>query len=162
MPRDYIEDAEQKAVIDWAKLIRLDPLKHPVLPGETLYDYIHATPNGGGRSKAEAGILKATGVKAGYPDLSLDLPVDAFNKLHIEMKRPIVKGKSKPTVSDKQKTVMNRLNRIGDLAVVCYGQDQAKQIICQYLANEIPANITKTHRRKVLRAETVPKPLKLN
>lgn len=44
-------------------------------------------PNGGGRSKAEAGILKAMGVLAGMPDLLLIGPSKP-NVLAIELKAP--------------------------------------------------------------------------
>ena len=53
------EHLTQKAFFEWAALQRI--------PGIEL---LHATPNGGGRSKAEAGRLKAEGVRAGQPDVS--------------------------------------------------------------------------------------------
>lgn len=40
-----------------------------------LSDWIYHIPNGGGRSKAEGGIFKAMGVKAGVHDLFLMVPV---------------------------------------------------------------------------------------
>ncbi len=67
----------QIACIEWAAraifpefIVSQEPvLRSPVKIGE----FLHHTPNGGGRSKAESGIFKAMGVRAGYPDLSLDL-----------------------------------------------------------------------------------------
>lgn len=47
--------------------------------------YSHC-PNGGGRSKAEAGMLKGMGVKAGVPDFVLPFPSSKWNGLAIELK----------------------------------------------------------------------------
>lgn len=55
------EDILQKSVCDFMDL---------AAPGLLYF----AVPNGGKRSKAEAGILKATGVRRGVPDLVILLP----------------------------------------------------------------------------------------
>lgn len=55
------EDAVQRSIIGWAEL---------AIPRVLV---IHV-PNGGLRSKIEAGILKSLGVKAGFPDLVLWCP----------------------------------------------------------------------------------------
>jgi len=47
------------------------------------------TPNGGGRSKAEAGILKAMGVLAGMPDLFVMGPHKIAEQQHIAGELPI-------------------------------------------------------------------------
>lgn len=57
MRRNRPEQALQKAVCQYLDV---------ALPPDAIYWH---TPNGGGRSKAEAGIFKAMGVKAGIPDL---------------------------------------------------------------------------------------------
>ena len=57
MKRNHPEDALQKAVCQYLDV---------ALPPDAIYWH---TPNGGGRSKAQAGIFKAMGVKAGIPDL---------------------------------------------------------------------------------------------
>lgn len=83
-PTRDAEQNEQIKVLNWASSTgrvhrALDTLFH--------------IPNGGGRSKAEAGILKAMGVKAGVLDLFLPLPVegglkamDTFCGMWVEMK----------------------------------------------------------------------------
>lgn len=49
---------------------------------------LHHIPNGGARSKATAGRLKAEGVKAGIPDICLPVPKNGYGALYIELKVP--------------------------------------------------------------------------
>lgn len=55
------EEALQRTIMDWCRVALWPPEE-----GGPLVAHI---PNGGGRSKAEGGILKAMGVRAGMPDL---------------------------------------------------------------------------------------------
>ena len=80
---------------------------------------IFAIPNGGARTISTAARLKAEGVSAGVPDLY----VPAW-KLWIEMKR-IKKGRAEPGQLEWQAY----LESIGDMAVVCKGAEQAKEIV---------------------------------
>ena len=89
---------------------------------------IFAIPNGGTRNKLEAVNLKRQGVKAGVPDLCLPIPKGKYASLYIEMKRV---GKS--TVSQAQKDWIALLNKEGNLAVICYGADEAIDTINNYL-----------------------------
>ena len=84
---------------------------------------IFAIPNGGGRSKAQAGQLKAEGVSSGVPDLYIP-----ELKVWIEMKRQ--KG---GTVSKEQKDWHEYLRSIGDTVLVCKGFEQAKESIKKIL-----------------------------
>lgn len=115
------EDAEQKAVIDWTKLMAW---RWPAL--EMLIHY----PSGGKRPYGEAGKMKGLGTKAGVPDLILPVPRGQYHGLFIEMKRP---DKSKARTSPEQKEWIRMLNEEGFLAVICYGQDEAKETIIDYL-----------------------------
>jgi hypothetical protein len=85
-------------------------------------------PNGGSRGPAEAGRFKAMGVKAGVPDVFLDVPRGGFHGLRIEMKRR--KG---GRVSDDQADWLDYYNANGYRAVVCYGWDEARMEIEDYL-----------------------------
>lgn len=67
------------------------------------------------------------GTKAGFPDLFLCIARGGYHGLFIELKT--VKGK--PTAL--QQTWLNRLNKQGYKAVVCYGFDEAKEAIKGYL-----------------------------
>ena len=72
------ESAEQQALFMWAAL------QSAAYPELTLLYHI---PNGGSRHKAEAGRLKAEGVKAGVPDLCLPVARGGFHGLYVELKR---------------------------------------------------------------------------
>lgn len=76
---------------------------------------IFAIPNGGGRSKAEGGRLKAEGVVPGIPDLYVPQW-----RLWIEMKRP-----EKGRVSSAQAGIIKYLRTIGHTCVVCFGFSDA-------------------------------------
>lgn len=80
---------------------------------------IFAIPNGGARSAATAGRLKAEGVTSGVPDLF----VPAW-KLWVEMKR--TKGGS---VRAEQKDWLQYLEGIGHTTIVCRGCEDAKKQI---------------------------------
>jgi hypothetical protein len=88
------------------------------LPADAM---VWATPNGGGRSKAEAGILKATGVVAGMPDLFV---LHQHRLLPIEVKvaaAPAAPGHPRRrggVVSQAQTTAHHRLERCGAAPVL--------------------------------------------
>ena len=112
------EHHDQVAVMKWAVL---QSGRYPELAG------LHATPNGGHRSKATAGRLKAEGVKAGVPDLCLPLARAGYGGLHLEMKAK--RGTVRPT----QKWWLKYLNGAGQYAAVARGFDEAVEIIMAYL-----------------------------
>lgn len=129
MRSKHIEDDHQKALITWAKFQRI---KSGKFSGHKIIDYLFAIPNGGRRNAREAARLKAQGVKAGVSDLMLAIPSKEHHGLWIEMKKPIVKGKVPPT-SEHQKTWIERMLFAGFEAKICYGFDQAKATIEEYL-----------------------------
>lgn len=130
------EEAEQRALAQWLDLHRI------------LWCHV---PNGGQRSKAVAGKLKAAGVKAGVPDcLVFDRParcagdgpmcahppmwdVDQGEGKHcsytlkkhgvaIELKR----ARGAPSnVSEHQRAWVDALAKRGWLVVICYGASEA-------------------------------------
>lgn len=77
---------------------------------------VFAVPNGGGRSKAESGVLKAMGVMAGVPDL---LIVGPGKVIAVELKAPpkrLPSGKlsqAKPAPSEAQRDVIAALGACG-------------------------------------------------
>ena len=93
MPKDKRllpkEGQEQATLMSWAGM------QSCVYPELGLLFHI---PNGGSRSKAEAGRFKAEGVKAGVPDLFLPVPRGEYHGLFIELKR-----RQGGRVSDEQK-----------------------------------------------------------
>lgn len=121
MPK-HAEDAEQKAVFDWAAYF-------PVLR------WLHAIPNGGMRDPREAARLKAQGVKPGVCDIFLPIARRDYHGLYIEMKRDTKSGPARPT--PKQSEFMAYANDEGYLAVVCYGADEAIEKIRWYMGGEV-------------------------
>lgn len=72
--------------------------------------------------------LKEKGVMAGIPDICLPVPSLHHTALYIELKRR--KG---GRVSEAQKKVMYKLTKYGNIAVVCYGWEEARDTILNYL-----------------------------
>lgn len=117
------EDRIQIQVMQWAQLIKHD--------GRPLADYIHHSPNGGKRHIATATRFKAMGVKAGYPDLIVDIALGGHHGLRIELKK--LKGGS---VSKAQKERLAMLTEQGYLAVVCKGFDETIAVIKNYMSDK--------------------------
>lgn len=98
---------------------------------------LFAIPNGGSRgdsvkSRVITGArLKAEGVKAGVPDIYLAVARNGYHGLYIELKR--VKG---GRLEDDQIRWLNSLNAQGYRAVVCFGWNDARDVICRYLGVE--------------------------
>jgi hypothetical protein len=86
---------------------------------------IFAIPNGGARSPATAGRLKAEGVSPGVPDLFIP-----EWSLWVEMKR--IKG---GTLSSEQKKWAEYLESVGYLVIVGQGADNAKEQISTFFNN---------------------------
>ncbi len=88
---------------------------------------LYHVPNGGKRDKKEAVSLKRQGVKAGVPDLFLPVARDGYFGLYIELKV----GRNKTT--DIQKKWIKDLIEQGYMVEVCYGWQEAKEILEKYL-----------------------------
>jgi len=125
------EHDEQVALFAWAEA---NVGAHPEL------GCMFAVPNGGYRPMATAARLREEGVKAGVPDVFLPVMrrgVDgrgtdgrAWGGLFIEMKR-------KPNkLSHEQADWIARLRAAGYMAAVCYGADEAIDVIVKYLGME--------------------------
>lgn len=76
----------------------------------------YAVPNGGWRTPAEAGILKATGVRAGVPDMAFLRNGAAY---YLELKAP----GGRPT--ENQLQCISEINAAGGFACVAEGFDAA-------------------------------------
>lgn len=118
--RKRSEATEQERLISWAQW------QHNRFPELKLLFHI---PNGGSRNALEAANLKRQGVKAGVPDLFLPVAKGTYHGLFIEMKW------GKNTVTDKQDEWLHDLTVQGYKAAVCYGADEAIEIITDYLTN---------------------------
>lgn len=112
------EDTEQIIVFSWAQM---SLGRYPELK------WLHHIPNGGKRSKAEAGRFKAMGVRSGVSDIFLPVSRGGYHGLYVEMKA--LDGK--PT--SKQLEFLVDITAAGYLGRVCYGADEAIETIEQYL-----------------------------
>lgn len=93
---------------------------------------LFAVPNGGGRSKAQAGKLKAEGVLTGVSDLILLKPNISYCALLIEMKVN-TKGSRQ---SEAQKEWQHDLTALGEYKyVVCRSIDDFIREVNSYLNN---------------------------
>lgn len=116
------EHDEQSALFQWA---RLQENQYPGL------ELLHAIPNGGHRHKSVAVKMQQEGVKAGVPDICLPVPRNIYHGLYIEMKF----GKNQPT--EHQNYWLEQLSQQGYFTAVCYGMEEAKSLIIDYLENDL-------------------------
>lgn len=92
--------------------------------------WMHAIPNGGGRSAKQGADLKAEGVKGGVADICLPVPRGQHHGLYIEMK----KAKGVPSdVSKDQLDFARFVWERGYLWCVCFGWRQATTLLQSYL-----------------------------
>lgn len=112
------EDAEQEAVFDWAAWS----------PEHRALKWLHHTPNGGSRNKAEAARFQRLGVKKGVADIFLPHPVGGYHGLWIELKRR--KG---GRLTEAQIDFLGDMRAEGYAAGVARGSDEAVSMIRAYL-----------------------------
>ena len=112
------EQELQIAFFEWAKWQKG---RYPEL------ELMHHIPNGGKRSKAEAAIFKAMGVKRGVPDVFLPAPRGIYHGLYIEFKS----GSGTPTTD--QKEFLESLQEAGYFVCLCNRLDKAISITERYL-----------------------------
>ena len=122
-----LESEEQQTLFDWA---RWNENKYPDLAR------LVAIPNGGLRNMPEAVRFKKEGVRAGFPDMILPAPRRGYHSLAIELKRQKGAG---GRASKEQRDWLEYLNAQGWRAVVCYGADEAIEVLEWYLGPEVIA-----------------------
>lgn len=127
-PRPRFKDDEERA----QHRIGISKRKHQRLVMQSgkypELNLLYHVPNGGSRHKAEAGRLRAEGVKAGVPDLCLPVARGQYHGLYIELKRQ--RG---GRTSDHQSEWLDALSAQGYKAALCYGWEQAAGTIIEYL-----------------------------
>lgn len=90
-------------------------------------------PNGGFRTKSEAGRFKASGVKSGVPDICLPVKRGFYSGLYIELKKPALNNRKDPEARPEQKEWIDFLRSQGFGAMVCVGYEMAWNAIIAYL-----------------------------
>lgn len=113
-PRQDPEHHEQVAFFERIRALALVDKRYAAASRRTF-----AIPNGGGRSKGEAGRLKAEGVTAGVLDIFCSIAVGGHHGLYIEMKS--MTG----SASREQREFVSDSIQHGYAAVVCRGADLA-------------------------------------
>lgn len=119
------EEAVGRRLVTWVDTLELE---HPTLGPIRVGDYFYHVPNGGARTAAEGGVFKALGVRKGWPDYGLDLPLGPFHGFRLEIK---AEHGAKPDA--EQLEVLARLERAGYCVSVAWGYDDAKRSIERYL-----------------------------
>ena len=130
---DHPESRLQRDCVAW---YRLQYPKHAAM--------LFAVPNGGGRSRIEAAIMKAEGVTAGVADLILLEARGGYGSLCIEMKTS--SSSSRQSASQKEWQRQAELN--GNRYVVCRTFEQFRATVADYMG--LPPGL---HGRAVVTAE---------
>lgn len=132
-PPVLTEDAEQMALFDWIDVASWGASDEH----RAALALAHAIPNGGHRRKATAGRLKATGVRAGVPDVCLPCrSADGqYIGLYVELKRQ--RG---GVVSPAQECWHAALRAAGHRVTVARGWQEAAEAIAYHLG--LPASLT--------------------
>lgn len=118
------EDREQMCLIKWSQ----QPSIRREYPELKLLYHI---PNERHCDPAEGRRLKLMGVKSGVPDLALPVPSGDHHGLYIELKAE----NGKP--SENQLWWRDELAKQDYAAVICYGWQQAAEVILKYLRGEL-------------------------
>lgn len=135
LARSGTEDGHQLALLCWCQ------------QNQSVYPdlrWLFHIPNGGSRHKAEAGKLKAMGVRPGVPDLFLPIKRWKYSGLWIELKRPTTVGKAAGVASGVQVEWLNELEKQGFRVKICFGWESARDQLMEYLNYEsqtIPSKI---------------------
>jgi hypothetical protein len=100
-------------------------------PRHALLKYLMHVPNGGARSKGEAGKLKAMGTKPGVPDFLLPRGRGHWRGLAIELKS------STGALSPDQKEWLRGLEQEGYLTSVCRTLDNFVALVQAFLNDQV-------------------------
>lgn len=112
------EENEQITLFQWAEFAAV---RYPEL------ELMYHVPNEGKRSVRTGSRLKKAGLKSGVPDIVLPVARGRYIGLYIELKY----GKNK--VTENQKNWLRALSEQNHYTAVCYGWEQAKDVIEEYL-----------------------------
>ena len=113
--QDLFQWAAVSAAVRWPKEMRM----------------LYHVPNEGKRSKANGARLKSEGLRAGVPDINLDVARGEYHGLRIEMKR-----RRGGRVSPEQAAWLEALREQGYAAIVAYGWEEAADAIEKYLRGD--------------------------
>ena len=119
MSEEHSENWHQRQLIQWARQFDW---------GQFLFHIPNETTGGQGWIVRN----QQMGCRKGVPDLCLPIPMHGFHGLFIEMKKP--RGRTDPN----QKKWNAALNQLGYKAVICYGWEEARNVLEGYMARVDP------------------------
>ena len=122
-PAPPTEDHEQQRLILWWEH------KYPLLA-----DLLIHIANQRKTSRYQGALLKRMGVRSGMMDLLLAIPRGSHGALFVELKRM-----GSGVLSYNQMDMIGKIRKQGYMVEVCYGFDQAVQVIEKYMALPVPA-----------------------
>lgn len=122
------ENKEQIMLFQWAEIAAMT---YPELK------LMYHVPNEGKRSKITGSRFKQMGLRSGVPDVILPVAHGGYIGLAIEMKY------GRNTLTDNQRKWLGMMSDNGHLTAVCYGFDEAKKVITEYLRSA-PTLLRKT------------------
>lgn len=115
-----LESDLQKQLIEWAGFVKYK--------NNYLDSYIHHSPNGGYRELFEAIKFRLMGVRAGYPDLIIDIAKGGYHGMRLELKRS-----PKEKVSNNQALALQLLSEEGYYVTTACSLDEATLKIERYI-----------------------------
>ena len=77
--------------------------------------------------------MKRMGYKKGTPDIMVFEPTEKYRGLFIELKRPKTPLSPKGDIKPHQTEWLEKLKLRGYMATVCYGFDEAKTVLDEYI-----------------------------
>lgn len=122
------EEEIQRTCVEWSEKVIST---YPALA------WLMHTPNGGKRSKGEAGKMKAMGVKPGYPDLTIPVRNRFWTGLAVEMKS------STGQLTMDQKKWLVTLSESGWLTVVARSLEEFVDAVIAYHTGAIGIHVTR-------------------
>lgn len=126
-PRRHEEDDAQTALFSWFNVAKWR--------GVPLARFAFAVPNGShlagtpAQRAMQMARLKRMGLRVGFPDWGLVLPIPPYAGLFVEQKKA-----HGGRVTDEQRTWVRVLRRMGYDAHVCEGLDHSKRVVEAYVA----------------------------
>lgn len=118
--RKHREQDDQRALITWFKL---------QFPKELLF----AIPNQLVRSDCQAFMMAKEGLVSGLPDLMLACPKKGYCGMFLELKKMAIPGEARGRITKRQETILEHLNSRRYLGMICYGFDEAREAVLNYM-----------------------------
>ena len=126
-PSRDLEHNEQVVLFNRIRTLALNDPRYALSARRTF-----AVPNGGGRSKREAGRLKAEGVTSGVSDIFCSVARGGWHGLYIEMKAGDGRATKEQALWIKESILT------GYAAVVCWSADEAMDVWRSYVDGVYP------------------------